>query len=36
MEINATEIKQEIKDLIDRINDIETLDFVHKLLLGEC
>ena len=36
MEINAAEIKQEIMDLLDRINDIETLDFVHKLLLSEC
>ena len=36
MEINAAEIKQEIHDLIDRITDIETLDFVHKLLLSEC
>jgi hypothetical protein len=36
MEINAAEIKQEIHDLIDRITDIETLDFIHKLLLSEC
>ena len=25
-----------IRDLIDRITDIETLDFVHKLLMSEC
>ena len=36
MEINAAEIKQEIRDILDRITDIETLDFVHKLLLAEC
>lgn len=36
MEINAAEIKQEIYELLDRITDIETLDFVHKLLLSEC
>lgn len=36
MEINAAEIKQEIRELLDRITDIETLDFVHKLLLSEC
>jgi hypothetical protein len=36
MEINAAEIKQEIYELLDRITDIELLDFVHKLLLSEC
>ena len=36
MEINANEIKQEIHEMIDRITDLETLDFVHKLLLSEC
>ena len=36
MEINANEIKQEIHDKIDRITDIELLDFVLKLLLSEC
>ena len=36
MEINAAEIKKEIYDILDRITDIETLDFVHKLLLSEC
>ncbi len=36
MEINAAEIKQEIYELLDRITDIETLDFIHKLLLSEC
>lgn len=35
MEINAAEIKQEIHELLDRITDIETLDFIHKLLLSE-
>ena len=36
MEINAAEIKQDIHEIIDRITDIETLDFIHKLLLSEC
>lgn len=36
MEINAADIKQDIHELIDRITDIETLDFIHKLLLSEC
>ena len=36
MEINAAEIKEEIRKLIETITDIETLDFVHKLLLSEC
>ena len=36
MEINAEKIKQEIRELLDHITDIETLDFVHKLLLSEC
>ena len=36
MEINAAEIKQEIVEILDRITDIELLDFVHKLLLSEC
>ena len=36
MEINAAEIKEDIHELIDHITDIETLDFVHKLLLSEC
>ena len=36
MEINAAEIKQEITELLEQITDIETLDFVHKLLLSEC
>lgn len=36
MEINANEIKQEIYELLDRITDLELLDFVHKLLLSEC
>ena len=36
MEINAAEIKEEIHELIDQITDIETLDFIHKLLLSEC
>ena len=36
METNAADIKQEIRELLDRITDIETLDFVHKLLLSEC
>ena len=36
MEINANEIKQEICEILDRITDLELLDFVHKLLLSEC
>ena len=39
MEINANEIeiiKQEIYALLDRITDLDTLDFVYKLLLSEC
>ena len=36
MEINANEIKQEIYETLERITDIELLDFVHKLLLSEC
>ena len=36
MEINAVEIKQEIYEILERITDLETLDFVHKLLLSEC
>ena len=36
MEINAAEIKQEIRELLETITDIETLDFIHKLLLSEC
>ena len=36
MEINAHEIKQDIIALLENITDIETLDFVHKLLLSEC
>ena len=36
MEANATEIKKEIADILDRITDIELLDFVKKLLLSEC
>ena len=30
MEINAAEIKQEILELLEKITDIETLDFIHK------
>lgn len=36
MEINAERIKQEIRELLEHITDIETLDFVQKLLLSEC
>ena len=36
MEINAAEIKQEIFEILDRITDLELLDFVYKLLLSEC
>jgi hypothetical protein len=36
MEINAAEIKKDIYELIDRITDLELLDFLHKLLLSEC
>ena len=36
MESNADEIKKEIHEAIERITDIELLDFVYKLLLSEC
>ena len=36
MKINAAEIKKDIIDILDRITDIETLDFIHKLLQAEC
>ena len=36
MEINVAEIKQEIREIIENITDIELLDFIHKLLLSEC
>ena len=36
MEINADEIKKDIHETLDRITDIELLDFIHKLLLSEC
>ena len=36
MESNAAEIKQEIYEMLDRITDLELLDFVYKLLLSEC
>ena len=36
MESNAAEIKNEIHENIERITDLELLDFVNKLLLSEC
>ena len=36
MEINASEIRHDIHEIIDRITDFETLDFIHKLLVSEC
>ena len=36
MESNAAEIKKEIHENIDRITDLELLDFVNQLLLSEC
>jgi hypothetical protein len=36
MESNAAEIKKEIHENIERITDLELLDFVNKLLLSEC
>ena len=36
MEINTEKIKQEIRELLDHITDIELLDFLQKLLLSEC
>lgn len=32
----TNDIKQEIREMLERINDPETLDFIHKLLLSEC
>ena len=36
MESNAAEIKKEIYEIIERITDLELLDFINKLLLSEC